>query len=260
MIDLTDRKSCFYWQTDRNLSAQEYAAIFLKRHELPETEITRILKNGITTTTPIKTLTIEPADENVIRGNVNIVRKVIINVKPYVVRMHPKSVKNGYFYVEKVAHEAAHTNNLPVPRILEVHEATSEDDSDFVLVEAASGVTLDNFLLQDKSNENILLKDAGRLLAKIHEIPVSGFGSFNNSIAKKEAKLVGLHKNYHDFIWAGLEENLERLIQLQVISAKQADLMKQVFVNNNFEKHLRLARILGFVKTRPTRIPHNCWN
>src|SRR5690349_3706771 len=123
MIDLTDRKNCFYWQTDRKLTVEDYARIFLKRHEVSLEDIIKTLKAGIKSISNIKSIEVITPDKNVIRGNVNIVRKVIINRKSYIVRLHPKGVKNGYFYVEKVAQDLAIEHRLPVPKILEVHEA-----------------------------------------------------------------------------------------------------------------------------------------
>jgi aminoglycoside phosphotransferase (APT) family kinase protein len=235
IFDLTDRKNCFYWQTDRKLSTQDYAQLFLKRQEVPIEELSKILSEGISLFKNITSLQIEEPDENVVRGNVNIVRKVHINGQTYVVRMHPKKVKNGYFYVEKTAHEAAIKSGLPVANILEVHEAQNEEDMDFVLLSILPGKTLDNYLKKDPTNESLLLYKAGTLMTKIHEISVEKFGSFDNVIAKEKNKLVGLHTSYKDFIWTGLEENLERLIKYNVITPQHAEGMKSVFEKYNFE-------------------------
>lgn len=235
MLDLTDRKNCFYWQTDRKLSAEDYARIFLKRHEVLTGELIRILRNGITTIPHLNKIEISDPDENVIRGNVNIVRKVLINNQTYIVRMHPKNVKNGYFYVEQVAHDLAIQTGLPVAKIWEVHEAVDPEDMDFILMSVLPGETLDNYLLKDKTNEEYLLLRAGVLMAQTHSISVDGFGPFDNTIAKTEQRLVGLHENYHDFVWAGLEENLQRLILLKVIDETQARNMKLVFEKISYE-------------------------
>jgi len=235
MLDLTDRKNCFYWQTDRNLSAEDYAQIFLKRHDVPKGELITILRNGITTIPNINKIEIQDPDKNVTRGNVNIVRKLKINNKPYVVRMHPKNVKNGYFYVEKVAHDLAIKAGLPVSKIDEVHEAANPEDMDFVLMTVLRGTTLDNHLLKDKTNEVELLYKAGTLMAQIHTIRVVGFGSFDNEIAKTKQRLIGLHGQYHDFVWAGLEENLQRLVALGVLDGTQAQNIKTVFDETKYE-------------------------
>lgn len=233
-IDLSDRENCFYWQTDRSLTPQDYDTIFLKRHNTPMQNLITILKNGIQSISA-DSLEIIPADENVVKGNVNIVRKVLINGKQYIVRMHPKGVKNGYFYVEKVALDIAHKHGLPVPQILEVHMATNENDMDFILMSVSEGATMDTFLAKDKSDEQSLVFHAGVIMAKIHNIQVEGFGSFDNQIAKKEERLVGLHKTNKAFILTALEENLQRLVTLSVSTPEQTDQMRKIMEKYTFE-------------------------
>lgn len=235
MIDLTDRKNIFYWQTDRILSPEDYARIFLKRHDVPEKELVNVLTRGITSISGQKRIIIEPADENVLKGNVNIVRKVMINGKKYVVRIHPRDVKNGYYFVEKIALDRAKEEGVPTPKVLEIHLASHEKDMDFMLTTVSSGITMDVFLQKNASNENTLLFDAGVNMAKIHQVKVKRFGAFDNDIAKKSGILAGLHPTYRDFILTGLDENLERLVRFRIVSQPRAKAMKNVFGVRNFE-------------------------
>ena len=234
-IDLSDRQNCFYWQTDRNLSPEDYDRIFLHRHEFSPEMVTSVLRAGITSIPDINSIVLISPDENVIRGNVNIVRKVIINGTEYVVRLHPKGVKNGYFYVEQQALAKANSIGVPAPEILEVHESQNEGDMDFVLMTTSPGMTMDIFLQNDKSKENDLLVDCGKRMAQVHEIIVDGFGAFDNIIAKQQKRLVGLHNTYDHFIHVGLEENLERLIKYDIIDRMQAEVMRKVFEIHHFE-------------------------
>lgn len=235
MLDLTDRKSIFYWQTDRILSADDYAHIFLKRHDVSDDVLTKILQNGITTLPDKARITIDPADENVVRGNVNIVRKISIKAKKYIIRMHPAGVKNGYFYVEKIALEKARDAGVPVPETLEIHSASDERDMDFMLMSVCSGTNMDEYLKKDPSHEDELLFDAGSQMANIHTIRVEGFGAFDNSVAKTQNKLLGLHQTYHEFILTGLDENLTRLVLFEIITEQTKDRMRRVFTNHWYE-------------------------
>lgn len=235
MLDLTDRIYCFYWQTDRKLSGEDYVRIFLRRHETSSDEITKILLEGITSIKHISGIKIHEPDPNVLKGNVNIVRKVEMNGRLYIVRMHPKGVKNGYFYAEKTALDLCIKENLPVPQVLEIHEARDENDMDFMLLTVSSGINMDIYLNEHKDREEDLLVDAGKQMAALHNIRVRNFGFFDNQIAKEKYMLVGLHKRYNDFIWTGLEENLQRLITLNVLQKPQADSMKKVFEVMDFE-------------------------
>ncbi|MFH2019499.1 MAG: phosphotransferase [bacterium] len=234
MIDLSDRTNCFYWQTDRELTPEDYAEIFLKRHEVPTDTLKNIIRKGLTTLGEISSVEIDDPDENVVKGNVNIVRKIKLNGKPYVVRMHPAGVKNGYFYSEKMVLDLAYMHIIPVPIVIEVHEATSPQDMDFMLMTLSEGTTMAVVLEKDNSNEDELLIDCGHKMAQIHEIMVDGYGPFDNQQAKA-GKLVGLHSSYHDFVHAGLAENIDRLIKYEVITEQQADHFRMVFEDKNFE-------------------------
>ena len=192
MLDLTDRKNIFYWQTDRRLSADDYARIFLKRHEIPEGDLVQVLHDGINSISGKKVILIESPDENVLKGNVNIVRKVSINGKRYIVRIHPRGVKNGYYFVEKTALDLARAQGVPAPQVIEVHLASSEEDMDFVLMTVSPGITMDVFLQNNKSPEDSLLFDAGTKMAKIHQVKVEKFGAFDKMTIELEQKMAFL--------------------------------------------------------------------
>ncbi len=234
MIDLSDRTNCFYWQTDRNLTPEDYAQIFLKRHEISNEKLIKTIKEGLVTLGEITSIIIDEPDENVVKGNVNIVRKVKINDEPYVVRMHPSGVKNGYFYSEKLVLDLAKQKGIPVPTVIEVHEARNEEDMDFMLMTLSEGITMDVLLTKDRGPEERLLIDCGRKMAQIHQIKVNGFGPFDNQQAKKGI-LIGLHANYHDFVHAGLDENIDRLIKFEIIDSLQADSFRKLFSESNYE-------------------------
>ena len=199
--------------------------------------LANILTRGITGLGAIHTLTFIPPDESILKGNVNIVRKVIINGTTYVVRMHPPGVKNGYFFVEQQALLRAAATGVPVPNVLEIHEAHGENDMDFMLLSASPGVTMDVSLGRDKTKEDTLLIKCGKLMADIHAIHVEGYGAFDNGIAKQKHRLVGLHKTYNAFIHAGLDENLKRLVTYDIMTPAQADSIAGVFAAHAYEPH-----------------------
>lgn len=79
MMDFSDRTNCFYWQTDRNLKAEDYSKIFLHRHEIKDDELIRCLQLGLKTVGKIHSLKLKPTNDGLLKGNVNIVREVSIN-------------------------------------------------------------------------------------------------------------------------------------------------------------------------------------
>lgn len=235
MLKISDRNNCFYWQTDRNLSPEDYEKYFLKRHAIPSADIIASIRKGVTVLGQISELSVTEPDDEVKKGNVNIVRRVNINKKPYIARIHPQGIKNGYFYVEQIALNLAVSNGLPAPKILEVHEARDAEDMDFVLMTAMQGITMESAIKQNPLIETDLLYQSGILMAKLHQVEVEKYGSFDNQIAKNEGRLVGLHDSYREFVWCGLEENLNRLIRFKVVDNAQAEKLRAVFKENNFE-------------------------
>jgi len=234
MLDLTDRKNCFYWQTDRKMSAEDYAQYFLNRQALNDAVLCDILRNGIKGLSKGAEIKIIAPDENVLKGNVNIVRKTIIDGNPFIARMHPQGIKNGYFHVEKLALEKANEHGIPVPTVTKIHETSGSHDMDFILMTVCEGQTLSVALQKNEVDERSILKECGRTMARIHDIVVDGYGSFDNEKAKN-GELVGLHQSYHDFIHSGLDENLSRLTQFNILSQDEKKDISFLFRDMNFE-------------------------
>lgn len=233
-IDLTDRKNCFYWQTDRNLTAEQYKEIFLERQNFSSSFLQSILQKNSTSLKDTEKIEVVEPDRSVLKGNVNIVRKIRVGEKDYVVRMHPPAVKNGYFFAEAVALQKAKENGLPVPEVLEVHIAQDDNDMDFMVMTQSPGMTMEFAIQEDSALEVPLLREAGQLLAYVHQIPVEKYGFFDNAIATKEKKLVGLHDSFRDFIFTGLQENIDRLLQFKVITTATADTFLNIFETMDF--------------------------
>ena len=96
----------FYWQTNRNVSADEQKAIFLTRHERFDERLLRVAVNaGMKRAgyTGDDTIAVSP-DPILTLGSVNTVVPVVLKSgRKIVIRMHPPEVKNGYFWVEALA-------------------------------------------------------------------------------------------------------------------------------------------------------------
>ena len=101
---ICDRSECFYWQTDRKISAEETALIWKDRHSaITNEELFEKINSELTDN---KLKYIKPFDETAqtSSGNVNSIRVgVLENGKEVIIRCHPKGVKNGYFYSESLA-------------------------------------------------------------------------------------------------------------------------------------------------------------
>ena len=231
---ISDRTDCFYWQTDRKISAEEAAMIWKDRHSAITNEelfdnINKELKEN-------KLSYIKPFDENAETslGNVNSIRVgVLESGKEVIIRCHPKGVRNGYFYAESLASRIALDNGLPAYNTYLIHELEREGEGDisYQVIEKLDGNTVQFCLKEHPEREENLVIEMGKTMARLHKIQVNGFGPFDNNKAKN-GNLEGIHKTLNDSVNAGLEENLERLVTYNILTKEIAEKMKKLFDNN----------------------------
>ncbi len=229
---ISDRTDCFYWQTDRKISAKEAAIIWKDRHSAITNE--ELLDKVNAELLEDKLSYIKPFDENAQTslGNVNTIRVgVLESGKEVIIRCHPKGVRNGYFYAESLASKMALENGLPAYKTYCIHSLGDVDDISYQVIEKLSGDTVQFYLKEHPEKEEQLVMEMGKTMARLHKITVNGFGPFDNEQAKN-GNLRGLHQSLKDAINAGLEENLERLVTYDILTKEVADKMKKLFDDN----------------------------
>lgn len=229
---ISDRSDCFYWQTDRKISAEEAAMIWKDRHSSITNE--ELLNKINAELKDDKLAYIKPFDENAQTslGNVNSIRVgVLKSGKEVIIRCHPKGVRNGYFYTESLASQIALKNDIPAYKTYCIHELENESDISYQVIEKLDGDTVQFCLKEYPEKEEQLVIEMGKTMANLHKIKVNGFGPFDNEEAKN-GNLKGMHKSLNDSINAGLEENLERLVKYNILTKEVADKMKKLFNGN----------------------------
>ena len=229
---IADRSDCFYWQTDRKISAEEAAEIWKDRHSaISNDELLKKVNNDFGN---VKLASIRPFDINAqtSSGNVNSARIGILeNGQEVIIRCHPKGVENGYFHVESFASSLAIENGIPAYKTYGIHDLQNEDDVAYQVIEKLDGDTVQFYLKQHPEQAPKLVYDMGKTIAKMHKIKVEGFGPFDNEAAKN-GTLKGLHSSLKSSINAGLDENLQRLVTYNVITESVAKKIKDLFNNN----------------------------
>lgn len=229
---IADRSGCFYWQTDRKISAEEAAEIWKDRHSaISNDELLKKVNNDFSN---VKLASIKPFDINAqtSTGNVNSARVGILgNGQEVIIRCHPKGVENGYFHVESLASSLAIENGIPAYKTYGIHDLQNEEDVAYQVIEKLKGDTVQFFLRAHPEQEPKLVYDMGKTMAEMHKIKVEGFGPFDNEAAKK-GKLKGLHGSLSSSVNAGLEENLQRLVTYNVITESVASKIKDLFEDN----------------------------
>ena len=229
---ICDRNDCFYWQTDRKISAEEAAMIWKDRHSAITNE--ELFDKINTQLVNDKLKYIKPCDENAQTsfGNVNSIRVgVLESGKEVIIRCHPKGVKNGYFFSESLSSSIALSKGIPAYQTYTIHDLESDDDISYQVIEKLSGDTVQFYLKEHPEKENQLVYEMGKTMARLHKIKVNGFGPFKNEEAKN-GNLVGTFKSLNESINAGLDENLERLVKYNILTQDIAVKMKELFKDN----------------------------
>ncbi len=239
----SDRSKMFYWQTDRPFSEKEIKEIFLDRFKnFDAGETKRAVEYGMVQAgfkqNDVKVIKIEPP---VKAGSVNSSSHAYLNNGLHVIiRVHPTGVLNSYFYVEKLATEAAAKAGIPTYKTFYVDNTKSKFPFDFMIMESAKGKNMHLSGPFSKAETLRLEFESGRLAAKINSIKTEGFGFFNNEVAKNKNKLVGFHKKWTDHISSALEENLKYLRDSKMISESDSKKVESIFERN--QDKIKLAK------------------
>jgi len=229
---VADRSDVFYWQTDRKLKPEVVGQIWSDKHrDFDDKDIIERINSVMED----KLVTLEPLDleAQTNLGNVNSVRAgTLKSGKTVIIRCHPIGLKNGYFYAEALAAQLAKNAGLPSYETLAVHDFTTNNDFAFQVIEKLEGTAIKKWLDTKPEDEVKLVERAGRMMARLHKIKVSGFGPFDNDKAKK-GELVGLHNTMAAANRAGLQINLDFLVGERVLQEVQRTAINELFTDGN---------------------------
>jgi Predicted aminoglycoside phosphotransferase len=225
---ITDRSNAWYWQTGRDISLEEAMGIWTDKHSGINTRELLNLVNQKFGTKVVSIFNVEEdSQENL--GFVNSVRKgKLADGTEIIIRCHPKGVKNGYFYVESLASNLACNHGLPSYKTYHIHELENRDDISFQIIEKCKGIAVQKWFDSNPQDVDKIMIEAGKTLAKIHEINVPGFGPFDNEQAKK-GNLVGIHDSFAKSVRAGLQNSLNVLIDFNVITQEQSEELNKLY-------------------------------
>jgi Ser/Thr protein kinase RdoA (MazF antagonist) len=229
---IADRTDVFYWQTDRAVDPAEAGHIWADRHRyFNDTEVVERVNTVLGND---KLVGIEPLDLDAQTnlGNVNSVRVgTLVSGKEVVIRCHPKGVLNGYFHAEATASHLAKEAGLPSYDTVAVHDYEGSDDFAFHVLEKLPGTAIKKWLEAHPDEEAAILPQIGRMMARLHQVKVDGFGPFDNERAKS-GELVGLHKTFGEAVRAGLPFNLDVLQKKGLLSDEQVTAVTKLFDDN----------------------------
>lgn len=232
LFDLSDRSNMFYWQTNRRISPEEQKVLFLDRRNTVSIEDTKraistgMSKAGKKNNDSIVTEIGEPIPF----GSVNNVLKATLkDGTVVVVRMHPYHVKNGYFWVEKLATDKAREANIPTYETYWIDDSQTEFDFDYMIMSAVPGKPLQEMWPLGQILDQKLIRQTGAYMAKIHTITTIKYGFFSNQLAKKENNLVGQYDTFKQHLFAGLDEDFTFLQTQKILNRSQIKTIEKIF-------------------------------
>lgn len=230
---IADRANVFYWQTDRAVEPEQAGAIWADRHRyFKDDEIVDKVNDTLVGEQLASLVPLDPESQTNL-GSVNSVRLgKLASGKEVIVRCHPKGVRNGYFHAEAAAAHLAKEAGLPGFDTLAVHDYQGNDDFALQVIERLPGTAIKKWLEQRPQDEAAMVSAMGRMMARLHQVQVDGFGPFDNEAAKRGI-LTGLHRTQGEALHAALPANLAVMQQEGVITATQAAAIAALFASSD---------------------------
>jgi aminoglycoside phosphotransferase (APT) family kinase protein len=235
VLDLSDRTKSFYWQTNRKITLDQLKTVFVDRFAaVSEADARQAVEYAMRVSGK------KAADAKVIsigkpipRGSINsVMPATLADGTEIIVRIHPYRVVNGYFWSEKAASGKARDAGVPCYRTYHIDDSQDKFPFSFIIMEKLPGKTLQDFWPLSPELDRKLTRETGRHLAAIHSIHPEAYGFFDNKIARREGRLIGIHKSFSGHMQAGFEEDLEFLIKHEVLTKDQAKASEKAFNNH----------------------------
>lgn len=230
-----NRQNMFYWQSDRPFNGKETKEIFLDRHQKFNPKITKqAITYGMSQYGKSeKDSQVVKLDIPIASGSVNLVSKATLSDgTKIIIRSHPSNIPNGYFWVEKAATEYAAKAGIPVYKTYYIYDEKANFDFDFMLIEQLTGKNISKEMTLTPELDGKITRQTGYYAYIINSINTERYGFFNNEVAKKEGKLVGIHSKWKDHLYAALDSNLKYLVDQKIITTEQSNKLEQIFSQN----------------------------
>ena len=241
VLDISSRAHSFYWQTDRKISEFQIKRIFLDRHSFFDRDnATRAIERSMQK----KVVDLIPPIKS---GSINsVVKATLADGTEVIMRMHPNGLKNGYFWAEKAVADAAHAAGVPTYKTYYIDDSFSRFPFAFMIISCEPGKNMKNSGPYDAATDKKLIEDTGRLLALTHSVKTEKYGFFDNTIAKKVNKLVGIHNQWKEHVYASLQDNLDYLSDKKTVTVNERKQIENVFQQNE-----------GLITCSSPRLVHN---
>jgi|SRR3990172_711573 len=124
--------------------------------------------------------------------------------------------------LEAWALERAAASVIPVPEVLHVDCSERHFPFRFIVMSQVNGITLEDAKLGwDRENE--LLREAGRLLTRLHQTPVAGFGLLDEERYLTTGDVRGIRDDWFEPLWNQAIASATRLVQDGILSEHETE-------------------------------------
>lgn len=169
-----------------------------------------------------KSLFYAKADEPVI---VSLLPRHTIETRgPHIYRHSNSPIQPDYsMHAEQAAIQEAWTAGLPVLRCTTHFNAVST----YQVMGRAMGGTLAD--VTSDLVRKVAFNELAHILARLHSIPVGGFGLLAPSVGTTATGLMGTHQRWHDYVNLRLAEHLFYLASADLITSEVGVVIREVF-------------------------------
>ncbi len=145
---------------------------------------------------------------------------------------------DDYMDAEGAAMELVRKRGVKVPEVYHWDVSLDKYPIRYQLMELVRGECLNNYYQSQTLDRTQIGREVGRLLAKMHQVKLDGFGFFNTNILRTKNKIVGLDNKNRDYFCKQLDNHIKCLRDTDFLATAEV-----AEIESLIEKHGHLLDI-----------------
>ena len=145
-----------------------------------------------------------------------------------VCRINTDTLVAKYFPVETALYNAWRAVGIPSPAVYAVSLRKTPNDIDYMLLESVGATDLEKYIKVHPEEEMELARAAGAFLARLHSLPVQGFGI----LGFHHDSLTGQQSSWPQALLIRLDETIAYLLDHNIISRSDAEASRAMFTRH----------------------------
>ena len=133
---------------------------------------------------------------------------------------------------------------FPVPKVYYADTSLKKYPVRYQLMEMISGKPLNVYHQEGILDKNIIGKELGRCMAKLHQIHFNGYGFINTEKLKSKKIITGLDNSHSDYFYKKLDYHIKYLRENNFLTSEKADLIKLLIKKNEHLLSLKYGSLI----------------